>query len=61
MEELINFCFNGSDKEFNGIAGYCTIWDNSRKNHRLGFNKTSLKLAINDYWTNIILLCAFVN
>ena len=65
MGELINFSFNGGDKEFIGITRYCAIWTNSREKHRLSFNKSSLKLAINSLLNNSYLfpwvVCAFVN
>ena len=47
MGELINFCFNGGDKEFIGITRYGAIWTNSQEKYKLYFNKITLKLAIN--------------
>ena len=46
MSELINFCFNGGNKAFTGITRFGAIWTNSREEHSLPFNKTSLKVAI---------------
>ena len=47
MEELINDCFNGGDKEFICITIYGAISTNSPLKCRLCFNETSSKLAIN--------------
>ena len=47
MRELINFCFDGGNKEFIDITRYGAIWTNSGEKYRLYFNGTSLKLAIN--------------
>ena len=52
MGKLINFFLNGGDKEFIVPTRYDAIWANSRQKHKLAFNKTSLKLAIN-YLLNI--------
>ena len=41
MGELINFCFDGDDKEFIGITRYGVIWSDGREKYRLLFNKTS--------------------
>ena len=30
MGELINFCFNGTDKEFSGIAKYSAPWTSNQ-------------------------------
>lgn len=35
MWELINFCFNGGDKEFIGIIRYGAIWTNTQENYGL--------------------------
>ena len=47
MTELVNFCFNGGNKEFIGITRYGAIWTKSREKQKLPFNKTPLQLAIN--------------
>ena len=56
VAELINFCFNGGDKEFIGVTRYGVILTNGRGKYRLPINKTSLKsdpnyLQGNSYFT----------
>ena len=47
MSELINFCFNGGDKEYIGIYRGNGVWTNDQGKYNITFNKKNLKLAIN--------------
>lgn len=49
MGELVNFYFNGDDKELILIITFGTIWTNSQEKYR--FKKASLKLLINDIYS----------
>lgn len=51
MGELVNFYFNGDDKELILIITFGTIWTNSQEKYRLPFKKASLKLLINDIYS----------
>lgn len=42
MEELINVCFNGDDKELIRITRYDAIWSDSQEKCRLSVNEISL-------------------
>ena len=42
MEELINFYFHDSDKEFIVITRYSATWTNSRGKYSLSFYKTEI-------------------
>ena len=46
MGEVIDFCFNGCDKECTGITRYGDFWTNSQEKYKFYFYKTSFKLAI---------------
>ena len=62
MGDLMNFCFNGNNKEFIGTTSYGVIWANIHEKYRLLFEKTSLK-SIN-YMTSLTLFLmarGFVN
>ena len=42
MVVVVNFCFNGEDRQFIAIAEHGAIGNNSQQKHRLHFNKISL-------------------
>ena len=67
MEELMLFCCYGGDNDSSGITRYSTIWSSNQQEHRLTFNKRSLRSAItyllgNCYFTmGSIGVCAFAS
>ena len=67
IEELMLFSCYGGDNESSEIIRYSTIWPSNQQEHKLTFNKRSLRSAINYLLGNCYLtigsigVCAFAN
>ena len=56
MKELINFCFKGGEKQLNPVTKFRATHTDNKNNHKITFDKASLKLAINFLLDNCFLI-----